>query len=238
AHVIAHVADAHGLEERDQRLLIHVQLLGDFVDPNLAHAPRSTFDRPTPPRSGGPALPPPELPCPRRPERAGGGLRPWTAEMRSTAWTARRSASAMGREEMAMTPMPGGLPPAGSNGLEASGSRLESDWTANGLFTAPSWCGCPRLTPARTPSLPRTGAGAIAPSRCLVPHATARPSATARRTSVRSAAAAASQATRTSSPSPRLQAPVTASAPHTARRERTAAPSSPSMRRSMARWMA
>ena len=46
AHVIAHVADAHGLEERDQRLLIHVQLLGDLVDPNLTHAPRSKFDRP------------------------------------------------------------------------------------------------------------------------------------------------------------------------------------------------
>jgi hypothetical protein len=42
AHVIAHVADSHGLKERDERLLIHVELLGDFVDPNFAHAPRST----------------------------------------------------------------------------------------------------------------------------------------------------------------------------------------------------
>jgi hypothetical protein len=43
AHVIANVADAHGLEERDERLLIHVQLLGDLIHPNFAHAPRSTF---------------------------------------------------------------------------------------------------------------------------------------------------------------------------------------------------
>jgi hypothetical protein len=45
AHVIAHIADSHGLEERDERLLIHVELLGDFVDPNLAHAPRSADNR-------------------------------------------------------------------------------------------------------------------------------------------------------------------------------------------------
>src|SRR4051812_26413657 len=39
AHVIAHVADPHGLEEPNQGLLIHVELLGYLVDPNLTHAP-------------------------------------------------------------------------------------------------------------------------------------------------------------------------------------------------------
>ena len=46
AHVVAHVAEPHGLEERDERLLIHVELLRDLVDPNLAHAPRSSIDKP------------------------------------------------------------------------------------------------------------------------------------------------------------------------------------------------
>ncbi len=46
AHVIAHVANTHGLEERDQRLLVHVELLGDLVDPDFAHAPRSTLTNP------------------------------------------------------------------------------------------------------------------------------------------------------------------------------------------------
>jgi hypothetical protein len=41
AHVVAHVANAHGLEERDERLLVHVELLSDLVDPDFAHAPRS-----------------------------------------------------------------------------------------------------------------------------------------------------------------------------------------------------
>jgi hypothetical protein len=43
AHVVAHLGDPQRLEERDQLLLIHLQILGDLVDPLLAHAPRSTF---------------------------------------------------------------------------------------------------------------------------------------------------------------------------------------------------
>jgi hypothetical protein len=53
AHVIAHVAYTHGLEERNQRLLVHVELLGDLVDPDFAHAPRSNVNQSASPSRAG-----------------------------------------------------------------------------------------------------------------------------------------------------------------------------------------
>jgi hypothetical protein len=48
AHIVLHIADTHGLEERHQRLLIHVELLCDFIHPDFAHAPRSSIDNSDP----------------------------------------------------------------------------------------------------------------------------------------------------------------------------------------------
>jgi hypothetical protein len=48
AHIILHIADTHGLEERYKRLLIHVELLRDFIHPDFAHAPRSSIDNSDP----------------------------------------------------------------------------------------------------------------------------------------------------------------------------------------------
>jgi hypothetical protein len=46
AHMIAHIANPTGLEERYERLRIHIVLLGELVNPNFAHSTRSTFTRP------------------------------------------------------------------------------------------------------------------------------------------------------------------------------------------------
>jgi len=48
AHIVLHIADTHGLEERHERLLVHVELLRDFIHPDFAHAPRSSIDNSDP----------------------------------------------------------------------------------------------------------------------------------------------------------------------------------------------
>jgi hypothetical protein len=45
AHVITHIVHAIRLEERYERFLIHVVLLGELVHPNFAHSTRSTLTR-------------------------------------------------------------------------------------------------------------------------------------------------------------------------------------------------